>query len=246
MMDINGHPLRNKFYMKLTENNIEMKEFTHKFWGPKEPHTHYAGKSPIDSGYKTLEMELVNLNMLTFTESSGDHRSFLLDVSTRLLLCVYKYKVCRLVCCHLVMSQARSVKRYNKIVLEQFEIHHIEERMDAVDKMTRYCIYPSPPWLRAMVIKLYKQMTKIRAHAEKNCRKILWLESNFRPPIQMWYNRIHAYLQLICMKDGKTRNTGNILKFAPWQHIDKLEELMMKELKDGLLFANIGKQICNS
>jgi hypothetical protein len=83
---------------------------------------------------KTPEVEIVNLSMLTFAESPGDHRSFLLDVSTRLLLGVYKYKVCRPVSCRLVTSLAGSVKRYNKIVLEQFEIHRIKELMDTVEK----------------------------------------------------------------------------------------------------------------
>jgi hypothetical protein len=214
MMDVSGHPLHSKFYTKLTENNIEMEEFTHKCWGPEEPYTHYAGKSPINSGYKTPELEIVNLSMLTFAESPGDHRSFLLNVLTRSLLGVFKYKVCQPVSHRLITSQARSVKRHNNIVLEQFEIHRIEERMDAMDKMTSYCRYPSPPWLRAMVIKLYKQMTKIRVHAEKNCRKILRPERDFSPTIQMWCDRIHAYLQLIRMKEWKTRNTGNILRFA--------------------------------
>ena len=86
---------------------------------------------------------------------------------------------------------------YTKKVHEQFKIHRILERLDAVDKMTRYCGYPSPGWLRAMIIKLYKQMTEIRVHAKKKCRKILRLESDFSPTIQMWYNRIHTYLQLI-------------------------------------------------
>jgi hypothetical protein len=85
------------------------------------------------------------------------------------------------------------------------------ERMEAVDKMTRYCGYPSPGWLQAMIIKLYKQMTEIRVHAEKNCRKILRPESNYSPTIQMWFNRIHAYLQLIRMKEGNTKNIRNIL-----------------------------------
>jgi len=52
-------------------------------------------------------------------------------------------------------------------VREQFDIHRIVERMNAVDKMTRYCGYPSPKWLRAMIIKLYKQMMDIRVRAEK-------------------------------------------------------------------------------
>jgi hypothetical protein len=45
--------------------------------------------------------------------------------------------------------------------------------MDAVDKMTKYCGNPSPRWLCLMIIKLYKQMTKIRIHTKKKCRKIL-------------------------------------------------------------------------
>ncbi len=84
------------------------------------------------------------------------------------------------------------MKQYNKMVLKQFKIHCIKERLDAVDRMMHYCRYPSPPWLRAMDIKLYKQMSKIRVHVKKNCRKILQPDSNFSPTIQMWYDRIHA------------------------------------------------------
>jgi hypothetical protein len=82
-------------------------------------------------------------------------------------------------------------------------------------------------------------MTEIRIHAEKNRRKILKPNNDFRPTIQMWYNRIHAYLQLIRMKEEKTNNTGNILRFAQRQHINNPEGLMMEELQDGLQFAGI-------
>jgi hypothetical protein len=84
-------------------------------------------------------------------------------------------------------------------------------------------------------------MTKIRIYTKKKCRKILRPESNFSPTVQMWYNRIHAYLQLIRMKEGKTKNTGNILRFACRQHIDAPEELSLEELKDRLQFARIRK-----
>jgi hypothetical protein len=84
-------------------------------------------------------------------------------------------------------------------------------------------------------------MTKIRIHAEKGCRKILRPESNFSPTVKMWYDRIQAYLQWIRTKEGKTKNTGNILRFACRQHINALEELTLEELKDGLQFAQIRK-----
>ena len=93
--------------------------------------------------------------------------------------------------------------RYNEIVRDQFELHRIVERLDTVDRMTHYCRNPSPGWLYAMNIELYKQMKEIRVHAEKKCRKILRPESNFSPTIQLWYNCIHAYLQLIRLKNVK-------------------------------------------
>jgi hypothetical protein len=43
------------------------------------------------------------------------------------------------------------------------------------------------------------------------------------------------------MKEGKTRNTGNILRFARKQHIENPGELSLEELKDGLQFARIRK-----
>ena len=162
---------------------------------------------------------------------------FIIDISTRSLLGEFRYKVCRPVSRRLVTSQQQSVDRYNKIVREQFEIHRILKRLKAVNKMTWYCGYPSPNWLRAMIIKLYKQMTEIRVHTEKDCQKILRPESDFSPTIQMWYDRIHAYLQLIRLKEGNASNVSNIVRFAKRKHIERPEELTMDELKDGLQFC---------
>ncbi len=57
----------------------------------------------------------------------------------------------------------------------------------------------------------------------------------------MWYDHIHAYLQLIRLQEGKVKNVGNILCFARKQHIPSPEQLTMEELKDGLQFARIRK-----
>ena len=242
-MDMNDHPLTSKFYQQLQEEQTGLEEFTHKCWGTTPPYTHISGSSPIDGGYKSSKIEIVNLGMLTFVESPGDHshRSFIIDISTRSLFGEFRFKICRPVSRQLVTSQQQSVVRYNKIVREQFEIHCIVERLNAVDKMTRYCGYPSPNWLRAMIIKLYKQMMEIRVHAEKDCRKILRPESNFSPTIKMWYERIHAYLQLIRLKEGKASNASNIVRFSKRTYIERPAELTMEELEDGLQFCRIRK-----
>ena len=99
LMDVTDHPLHNNFYTLLNKCSTNMEEFSQKCRGPKEPYTHHLGKSPIDGGYKSLEVEIVNLSMLNFVESPGDHRSLLFDVSTGSLLGKFGYKICRPVSC---------------------------------------------------------------------------------------------------------------------------------------------------
>jgi hypothetical protein len=241
LMDANKHVLNRKFHKALTSAGLNMDEFTHKCWGLNEPYTHINGSTPINGGYKSSEIEVMNICMLPFLDSPGNHRAFIIDVSTRLLLGEFRYKICRPVSHRLITSQQSSVDEYNRIVREQFARHRIVERLDAVDRMTRYCGFPSPNFLRAMIIKLYQQMTEIRVHAEKKCRKILQPDSDYSPTIQMWYDRIHAYLQLIRMKEGKTKNNGNVICFAARTHIQDPGNLTMEELKDGLWFCRIWK-----
>jgi hypothetical protein len=86
VIDVNGRPLYNNLYRQLQEGSTEMEEFSHKCWGHVAPYTHHAGRSPIDGAYKSPEVEIVNLCMLTFAESPGDHHSLCFDISTRSLL----------------------------------------------------------------------------------------------------------------------------------------------------------------
>jgi hypothetical protein len=146
----------------------------------------------------------------------------------------------------LVTSQQSSVKRYNEIVRKQFKMHRIVERMEAVDRMTRYCGYPSPGWLCAMIIKLYKQMTEIKVHAEKNCRKISRPESDSSPTIQMWYNRIHAYLQLIRMKEGNAKNTATSFDLLDDSILSSQNSFQWKSSRMVFNSRAFGKRICGS
>ncbi len=93
-----------------------------------------------------------------------------------------------------------------------------------------------------MIIKLYKQMTEMRVHAEKKCRKILCPDNNFSPTIQMWYDRILAYLQLIRMKEGKTKNPSNILQFARRQHIINPGKLTLEETRTAAIKQTINRE----
>ena len=88
--------------------------------------------------------------------------------------------------------------------------------MDEVDKLSRICGTPTPPWLRSTMIKLYQQMDEIRVHGEKKRRKFLTPEVEYSPVIQHWYDRIHAYMNLLKLKQSvhKYMNKGNARRRA--------------------------------
>jgi hypothetical protein len=154
----------------------------------------------------------------------------------------FKPKIVRPVGRRLVMANWYCVIRYNKIVEEQFLIHRIIERMDAIENLVTICGYPAPDWLQRMILKLHKQMDEIRLHAEKKCRKILTPDLPFSSPIQYWYDKIHAYQNLIRRLEGKTKNNSNIIRHACRHDIENPKSLTMDELKDGLRLVQIRKR----
>ncbi len=96
---------------------------------------HHSGKPPIDGGYKTPEVEIVNLSMLNFVESPCDHRPFVFDISTRSLLGVYRYKVCWPVSRHLVTLLQSSVQKCNKGAVQKTSHSRNNERGRQYDQV---------------------------------------------------------------------------------------------------------------
>ena len=173
IMDVNESTMDGPLRKRLEKEGVDLEEFPHRYYGDRPPHTFIDGKIPIDAGYKTPDLEITAFCMLSFLDSTGDHRSWIVDVSTRPMLGKDLLKIVRPPGRRLVSTQPRSVRRYNEIVEQQFLLHRVSERMDAVDRLSRICGTPTPPWLRSMMIKLYQQMDEIRVHAEKKCRKLM-------------------------------------------------------------------------
>ena len=112
-MDVHGNP--NNLYRQVGDGADGMEEFTHKCWGLTLPHTHARGSAPIDGRYTSQEIEIVNLCMLNFVDSPGDHRSLILDVSACSMFGEKLNKICKPVSRRLITSQQLLVMRYTKI-----------------------------------------------------------------------------------------------------------------------------------
>ena len=240
-MDANEHVTKGNLFLKLAADGIHLEEFSHKYWGTKPPHTFLNGSLPIDGAYKTKDVEIANFALLPFSISPGDHRTFMLDVTTRSMLGEFLHRAVRPVSRRLVTSNKRCVANYTRITEEQFDIHRIDERLTAIQNLVKICGYPIPQWLEQMAQKLYTQMDEISKHSEKKCRKILRPASEYSLPIQYWYDKIHAYENLITLKEGtkKYMNKSGVIKFAKKHMIESPHTLTVDECKDGLRFARI-------
>ena len=75
----------------------------------------------------------------------------------------------------------------------------------------------------------------------EKCKNILRPASEYSPPIQYWYDKIHAYKNLITLKEGtkKYMNKSRVIKFAKKHMIEAPHDLTVDDCKDGLRFARI-------
>ena len=130
----------------------------------------------------------------------------------------------------------RCVTTYIRIKEEQFDIQRIDEQLEAVQNLVKIFDHPIPIGLEEMVQKLYSQMREIEKHSKRRCQISLYLESEYRLPIQYWYNKIHAYENLITLKEctKKCMHKSRVIKFSKKHEIENHHRLSVEECKDGL------------
>ena len=103
-MDFNEQVLRGKLPKLLQQAGLE--EVSHTRWGGSEPKTFARGSQPIDGIYISQELEVMSIMILPFDKSIGDHRSMIIDISTRSTVGEHQYKI--------VQPEARRLVTRNK------------------------------------------------------------------------------------------------------------------------------------
>ena len=241
IMDANELTMDGPLRKMLEREGVALEDLSHKYYGRTPPNTFIDGKVPIDAGHKTPDVEIKAFCMLSFMESTGEHRSWLIEITTRSMLGRERLKNVRPPGRRLVSTQPRSVETYNKTVEQQFRLHRIPERMDAVDKLSRIGGTPAPSCLRSMMVNLYQQMNEIKVHVEKKWRKFLTPAAEYSPVIQHWYGRVHAYMDLLELKQGthKYMIKDNVRRNAKRRNISNPADLSVEEIQNALRYCRI-------
>ncbi len=209
-VDMNEHVLRGRLARKLI--SLGLQEATNPSWGPTEPNTHISGSIPIDGVYHSSNLEITSTIMLSFHEGVGDHRTTLVDVTTRSLLGTDGQRIVRPAACRLTCSNQKSVLSFNKYVESKLEEHRLHDRLVRISQLLYDC--PSDPEGLQKMETLDIQVSQIFSAGEKQCRKITNSDIPFSPPVAYWIHRKRAYQGLLNILKGKCKNIGNTRRRA--------------------------------
>ena len=193
--DVNENVVRGNLTQLLSRKGTEMEEFGQDYC-VGDVDSHVYGNGRIAGGWKTRNLEVTQLLMLPFIESVGDHRSWIIEFTTRSLLGPNLMKIQRSIARRLVMANKKSVARYNELVKKLFEEHNIIPRMKWLLGKADFYDYPGPQWLEDKIKRIHVEMDQLRMRAHDKCRKILTPDAPCCPDIGHWDTMIHMYLAL--------------------------------------------------
>jgi hypothetical protein len=121
--NLNEHILNGSLAQQLLAMGFA--EATHTRWHKEAPHTFIDGSEPIDGIYYTHNLEIMAILQLSFHKSVRDHRTVLVNVTTRSVIGQQEYRVVRPTICRLATRNKSSMNAYLKDMRVQFENHKL-------------------------------------------------------------------------------------------------------------------------
>jgi hypothetical protein len=107
MMDANTHVLTGRLCRAMAHESIGLCEATKDLLGELCPKTHARGSRPIDGVWTTSDITVTAIKWLPFSQSPGDHRACIFDVSMQSVLGTSKKRVVYPACRRLISSKIR-------------------------------------------------------------------------------------------------------------------------------------------
>ena len=206
-VDFNEHALTGKLPRLLQAEGLV--EATNSRWGTGEPATFCRGSIPIDGVYITQDLEVTSLVLLPFNESIGDHRSTIVDISTRSAVGEQQYRIVRPEARRLSTRNKKATKKYLEYVTKAFSKHNLADKLTKLEKTFEKGISSLQFKKQAEAIDRVKisEMKK----GEKKCRKITsQYNLPFSPEIQRVYRLQKAYANLQRYQEGRSKNSNII------------------------------------
>ncbi len=179
-MDMNEHILTGRVARRLLA--MGLREATHSQWGKMDLHTYVHGSEPIDAVWHSQDLEVMSTLQLFFHKGVGDHRSVLVDITTKSAIGKQEFKVVHPHGRHLSSQNDRVRTKYLQHLERQMCTHRMVERLSACEQ--RISTYPAPADAIQNMQTLDMQMAEMQQGSERQCRIIYSTEMPFSKPVR--------------------------------------------------------------
>ena len=209
--------------------DLDLREATLTSTGTHLTATHFRGSRPIDAIWTTPDVDIVNVCAMPIGYGAGDHRAFILDVTTRSLVGTDPQPIKRPAARRLNTKIPRCSDSYIQTLETQLLHHKIIPKLQCLSTSSH-----STPVLQEKLDAIDTTVSQLMHHAERQCRKLKSGRIPFSPEASLWIKRTLCYRALLRYWAGKIKNRGNLVRQARRCQIKDPLTLSVHTIRDRL------------
>ncbi len=227
-LDANENIYLGEMGWKLTDlHGLGMKEVVGEFTTKRLGAMYFQGSAPINAVWATSNVAMVNACVMPVGYGVGDHRLFVVDFATALLVragCLQQiiWPALR----HLNTRIAGCALQYNNALRQNILRHRLLEQMVAIATSEQ----PKADIAKALN-KLDKEGEAYMKHAKKKCCRLKSGRIPFSPEASLWIRQSQVYRSLLSWHARKVRNHGNLRRTAWRCQINAPFQLTVDDIK---------------
>jgi hypothetical protein len=165
---MNDHVYRSRLGQALTTSaDLDLQEVFLAHTGQHLTATYFRGTRPIDAIWTTPDIEVKNACALPIGYGVGDHRAFMIDLSTASLVGLHPQPVVRPQARRLNTKIPHCADTYNFLLETQILRHNLINKLHQA-----HLSATNPMQLQATLDRLDKISTECMRYAERCCRKL--------------------------------------------------------------------------
>ncbi len=194
--------------------------------GKKIGPTYFWGQLPIDGIWTTPDVKVSNTCIMPTGYGIGDHRLFIIDLHTALLVGPGPPRERRAVSRRLNTRLPHVVKKFTDNLEENLRRHRLIEKLGEAHSGST-----DKEGVRSKIGKVDESSLQFMKLAEKKCRRLKSGRICFSPESVVWIKREQIYKSLLEYQLGRNKYRGNLKRAARKQGIKEPFQITMAGLK---------------
>jgi hypothetical protein len=186
---------------RLAKDNLNFTEVCQKHTGWPIPPTFRTGSVPIDGIFATAGIECINTFILPHYGGVGNHRCFILDLSSDSLIGTLFPNIVQCAARKLHCSSKQMISTYNAKLTKMCDDHNMFQQMDTIHPLTDYLTMED---FSLLMNSWDDELMQYMLHSEVHVSKFMMGHIEWSPTIGIWLGRRWLLHRVRCWMLGQS------------------------------------------